>query len=182
MQVINDQYEAASVYWPAQLWFCWKVIRVLTGSTRLIFITIYIRLAVTASIKQPLLRAITAFWESNITSSHDRDDLHTCKTNPLDVLTHQSNEINFSKVVVIQGHTNMYIFKLHFSVTFSIELVKNRLSNVLYMFMDTFPSLNLCKPLNYKLKCYGHELCVSNLAARITSFWGILRSDVPKVS
>jgi hypothetical protein len=60
MQVINDQYEAASMYRPAQLWLCWKVVRVVTGSTRSIFITIYIRLPVTVSLKQPLLHSVTA--------------------------------------------------------------------------------------------------------------------------
>ena len=97
MQVINDQYEAASMYRPAQLWLRWKVVRVVTGSTRSIFITIYIRLPVTVSIKQPLFHSITAVWESNIISSPGGDDLYTCKTNLLDVPTDQSNEINFSK-------------------------------------------------------------------------------------
>ena len=97
MQLINDQYEAASMYRPAQLCFYRKVVRIVTGSTRSIFITIYIRVPVTFSIGKQLLQAVTAVRESNITSSTDRDDLHTCKTTPLNVPTDQSNEINFSK-------------------------------------------------------------------------------------
>jgi hypothetical protein len=112
MQVINHHYEAAWVYRPAQLWLCRKVVRVVTGSPCSIFITIYIRLPVTVSIKQPFLHAITAVRESNITPSTDRDELHTCKTYLLNVRTDQSNEIDVSKNCSnsrAQGHVYLYI-------------------------------------------------------------------------
>jgi hypothetical protein len=43
MQVIDHHCEAAWMYRPAQLWLCWKVVRVVTRSACSAIITIYIR-------------------------------------------------------------------------------------------------------------------------------------------